>query len=196
MNHMYGLTLLLFTSARTTQDSDQRFIKPGGKCRFLSDVVVKACISLFFSSERGSLGVLDDTKHMFDPLRPRMIWLVCTMIHVAIKDYEHGTKKVVQFQGEAVNSLLFINSTFWAAADTLHEEIYRDIEKCWLDLKEGRLNLILNSLRGRINLEVGHELEQEEFDAEAIHNSSDDEDSVDEEFGATWKRSSPNVGSP
>lgn len=55
-------------------------------------------MTLFFSTERDVLRIKDTTRHMFELIQFEMLWLMCIMIHVALKNYEHNFKKIVTFQ--------------------------------------------------------------------------------------------------
>ena len=79
-------------------------LQPVSKGRFLNMIIVKALVALFWDGDRVALAKGAATRSMFDPIRPQTLWFVCTTIHIAIKDYESGTRVVHLFQGQRVQS--------------------------------------------------------------------------------------------
>ena len=65
---------------------------------FLSQAVVKSFVSLFFSADRGSLGKMMNTKHMFNPIKLELIILVATMICHAINEFRYGSRKIDKWE--------------------------------------------------------------------------------------------------
>ena len=84
-------------------------IQSKNQLRWMNDLIVKILIVLFFDRKKNAMRMIHNTKAYFDFINHEILWLICTMIHIALKNYETDAFKKIIFHDELIDDKLFFH---------------------------------------------------------------------------------------